>query len=159
MKRILLILSPARVSSSCAEEAAEAARRAGAELVAVFILDTSMSDDVQKRLQDTGFLGEIPSEKLISTVREEQERQGTEALERIGRIARQRGVGFRSRLAVGEFVTTSLEVAREEDAEAIFVARRDRPAFSRLVAGSAVRDLEESAPCRVLVRDAEEEGD
>ena len=76
MRRILLILAPSRVSASCVDEAIDEARRREAELVALFVLDTAVSEDIQARLQDTGFLGEIPSGQFMEAMRREQERQG-----------------------------------------------------------------------------------
>ncbi len=155
MKRILLILTPARVSNSCVDEALAAAEKSLAELVAVFVLDTTISADFRSRLRDSGSLGEAPSDQLVVAMREEQERQGRDELRRVEELARARGVEIRTRLVVGEFVGCSLEAAQREAAEAIFVTRRGRPAISRFVAGSAVHDLSEAAPCEVLVHDAE----
>jgi nucleotide-binding universal stress UspA family protein len=154
VKRILLILTPARVSDSCVEEALGAASGSDAELVAVFVLDTTISADFRARLRDSGSLGEAPSGQLVAAMREEHERQGREELARVEGLATARGVKVRTRLVVGELVGCSLEAAEREAASAIFVTRRGRPAISRLVAGSAVRKLEEAAPCEVLVHDA-----
>jgi nucleotide-binding universal stress UspA family protein len=155
LKRILLILAPSRVSTTCVGEAVEEARRRGAELVALFVLDTAISEDMQTRLQDAGFLGETPSGQLIEAMRREQERQGKRALAGIEELARGSGVEVRTRLVVGEFLRTSLEAANQESPEAIFVARRDRPRLSRLVGGSPVNELKSTAPCAVLVHHGE----
>jgi nucleotide-binding universal stress UspA family protein len=156
--RILLILTPARVSDTCVNEAIQAAVDKTAELVAVFVLDTSMSADFHSKLRDSGSLGEAPSDRLVAAMREEQERQGRDELVRVEALAADSGVSVRTRLVVGELVGCSLEAAQQEGASAIFVTRRVRPAISRLVAGSAVRELEEAAPCEVLVHDAGAEG-
>ncbi len=123
------------------------------ELVALYIVDTSLSDDVRERLQDLGFLGERPSDQLLEEMRREQERQGKGELARIRELAGRRGVDCRTNLVEGEFLESSLEVARKESADAIFVTRRERSAISRLVAGSVVASLRNAAPCRVLVHD------
>ena len=151
MKRILLILSPSRLSSGCVDAALAAAAKENGELVALFILDTSISEDVQDRLQNLGFLGETPSGQLLAAMRSEQERQGRDELARVRRIAEERGIVVRTEFAEGEFLSRSLEAARQESADAIFVTRRARPAISRLVTGSPVASLQSSAPCRVLV--------
>jgi len=156
VKRILLILAPSRISSTCVDEAIEETKRRGAELVALFVLDTAISDDVQTRLQDAGFLGEAPSGQFIDAMRREQERQGRGELERIEEAAKSLGVAIRTEFVVGEFVQRSLEAARQESAEAIFVARRDRPRLSRLVGGSPINELKSTAPCAVLVHNGEE---
>jgi len=153
LKRILLLLSPSRVSSKCVDAAIGAAVKEDGELVAFYILDTSISDDVRERLQDLGFLGETPSGQLLEEMRKEQERQGKGELARVRELAGRRGVVCRTDLVQGEFLASSLEVARRESADAIFVTRRKRPAISRLVAGSAVTSLQSAAPCQVLVHD------
>ncbi len=157
MRPILLILTPARVSDSCVDEAVSAARKGGADLVAVFVLDTSISADFRARLRDSGSLGGAPSDQLVALMRDEQERQGRQELVRIERLAGEMHVPVRTRLVVGELVECSLAVAREEAASAIFVTRRDRPAISRIVGGSAVKDLSDAAPCEVLVHEAREQ--
>jgi nucleotide-binding universal stress UspA family protein len=150
---MLLLLSPARVSFTCVDEALDGAAGSGAELVAYFILDTTQSEDLRKRIHDMGFLGEAPSDEFMKAMRREHELQGREELSRIGERAAERGVPFRSEFVVGDFLTSSLAAADREQPEAIFVARRERSAISRLVEGSAVRVLEASAPCEVLVHD------
>ena len=151
MERILLILTPARVSDASVEEAIAAAATSGGELVAVFVLDTSISADFRARLRDSGSLGEAPSDSLVTAMREEQERQGRQELQRVEGLAADMDVQVRTRLVKGELVRCSLEEARREAASAIFVTRRERPALSRLVAGSAVQDLKDAAPRRVRV--------
>lgn len=158
MKRILLLLSPSRVSSRCVDAAIGAAVKEEGELVAFYILDTSISDDVKERLQDLGFLGEKPSGQLLEEMRREQKRQGKGELARVRELAGRRGIDCRTDLVEGEFLASSLEVAKRESADAIFVTRRERPAISRLVAGSAVASLQSAAPCRVLVHDSRRSG-
>ena len=153
MKRMLLLLSPARVSPVCVEEALEEASESDAELVAYFILDTTISEDLRKRIHDTGFLGGAPSDDFMKAMRREHELQGREQLERIGERASEQGIPYRSEFVIGDFLTSSLAAADREHPEAIFVSRRERTAIARLVEGSAVRELEASAPCEVLVHD------
>jgi nucleotide-binding universal stress UspA family protein len=148
-----LILAPSRISAVCVDEAIEEARRRGAELVALFVLDTAISEDVQARLQDAGFLGETPTSRFMEAMRLEQERQGRSELRSVEDLARSRGVAVRTEFVVGEFLSRSLEAAARETADAIFVTRRDRPRISRLVGGSPVNELKSSAPCAVLIHD------
>lgn len=155
MKRIMLILSPARVSASCIDGALDAAEAHRAELVVVFVLDTTASDDFQARLHDLGLLGEAPSSQLMAAMRGEQAKQGREELARVARLAGARGLRVRTELIEGELVGCSLEAASRESADAIFITRRERPALSRIVGGSAVRDLSDAASCRVLIHDAD----
>jgi len=153
---MLLLLSPARVSSVCVDEALEGAATSSAELVAYFILDTTISEELKKRIHDMGFLGDAPSDDFMKAMRREHELQGREQLERIGALAAERGIRFRSEFVVGDFLTSSLAAAEREHPEAIFVSRRERTVISRLMEGSAVRELEVSAPCEVLVHDEDD---
>lgn len=155
MKRILLLLSPSRLSSTCVEQALRAAAAPDTSLSVVFILDTSMSEDVRARLKDLGFLGKLPSAQLLDEVRGEQERQGRQELARIEAEAERAGVSLSTSLVTGDFLSTSLEIARSETADVIFVARRERPRLSRLIGGSDAEDLRESAPCAVVIHESE----
>lgn len=154
MKRILLLVSPSRISSTCIDRAFRAAAEPDTELTVVFILDTTMTEDVRARLKDLGFLGKLPSSRLLSELRGEQERQGREELARIEREAERLGVRLTTKLVVGDFLSESLEVADTEAADVIFVARRERPRLSRLIGGSDAEDLRDSAPCRVVIHEA-----
>jgi nucleotide-binding universal stress UspA family protein len=137
VKRVLLILSPSRLSTPCVDSALAAAQADGAELVVLFILDTSMPSGVGKQMADEGFLGEAPSGRLLMAMRRERKRQGVVRLAEVARRAEALGVPCRFELVEGEFVTRSLEAAQKEAAEVIFVAKRDRSALSRLVCRGA----------------------
>ena len=153
MNRVLLILSPTRVSDSCIDAAFEAASRKDAELVALYILDTLYAFDVEERISHEGFLGEAPSGKLLRAVRRERKRQGVQKLAEIARMAERRGVTFRSEFVEGEFVSRALDAAQVEAPSVIYVAKSERAAISRLVSGSAVEELREAAPCEVAVHE------
>ena len=151
MKRKLLIMSPSRVSSTCVERALAAAERADSELVVVYILDTTLADDVQERIQDFGFVGDVPSARFLDAVREEHGRRGEAELGRIAGLAEARGVSIAVELVAGEFLRLSLAAAERVAPSEIFVARQDRPALSRLVIGSDVKRRARDASCDVNV--------
>jgi len=153
VKRILLILAPSRISSRCVDAAVAAADGKKGELIVVFILDTSISEEVRERLRNLGLLGKAPSAQILDAMRQEQERQGRSELARIAELARGRGVACRTVFTEGEFLGRSLEIAKSESAHEIFVVRRSRPTLSRLLAGSAVEDLASSVPCDVKIHD------
>jgi nucleotide-binding universal stress UspA family protein len=153
LKRVLLILSATRKSGSCIDAALAAAGREEAELVALYILDTVESGDVEARISDEGFLGEAPAGKLLRAVRRERKRQAVGELAEVARRAAQAGVTCRTELVEGEFVSRALDAAQVEAPFVIYVARRGRPALSRLVSGSQVEELKEAAPCEVAILD------
>jgi nucleotide-binding universal stress UspA family protein len=156
LKRTLLIMSPSRVSSTCVERALASAERAGSELAVVYILDATLADDIQERIQDFGFVGEVPSARFLDSVREEHRRRGEAELSRIAVLAEARGVPLAVELVEGEFLRLSLAAAERIAPTEIFVARQDRPALSRLVIGSDVKRLERNASCDVNVYRAED---
>jgi len=151
LKRTLLIMSPSRVSSTCVERALAASERAGSELAVVYILDATLADDVQERIQDFGFVGDVPSARFLEAVREEHRRRGEAELGRIAVLAEARGVSVSVELVVGDFLRLSLAAAERIAPSEIFVARQDRPALSRLVIGSDVKRLARDASCDVNV--------
>jgi nucleotide-binding universal stress UspA family protein len=151
--RVLLILSATRMSASCIDAALAAAEREQAELVVLYILDTLEATEVEDRILHEGFLGEAPSGKLLRAVRRERKRQGMQELADVARKAESAGVPCRTDLVEGEFVSRSLDAAQLEAPAVIYVARRERPALSRLVAGSPVEELKEAAPCEVQIHE------
>ena len=153
MKRTLLILAASRVSSSCVDEALAMAEKDNGELVALYIVDTAMPQDVQERMSDEGFLGEAPSGRLLRTVRRERKRQGMGELADVVRRAEKRGIAYRTDLVEGDFLTRALTAAQNEAPDVIFVARRERAALSRLMSGSLVEELKDAAPCEVMIRE------
>ncbi len=144
-------MSPSRVSSTCVERALASAKRADGELVVVYILDATLADDVQERIQDFGFVGDVPSARFLDAVREEHRRRGEAELGRIAGLAEERGVSLAVELVEGEFLRLSLAAAERIAPSEIFVARQDRPALSRLVIGSDVKRLARDASCDVNV--------
>jgi nucleotide-binding universal stress UspA family protein len=153
VNRALLILSPSRVSDSCIEDALDSAEKDGVELVVLYIVDAAIPDDVQERMSDEGFLGEAPSGRLLRAVRRERKRQGVSELADIVEMAEQRGIAVRSDLVEGEFLTQALAAAQKEAPGVIFVAKRERPALTRLVSGSLAEELKEAAPCTVRIHE------
>ncbi|MFH1688984.1 MAG: universal stress protein [Candidatus Eisenbacteria bacterium] len=156
MKRILLILSASRVSTSCVDAALESAAKESAELVVLFILDTAGSRDMQERMSDEGFLGEAPSGRLLRAVRRERKRQGAGELADIVRRAEKRGITCRSDLVEGDFLTMALMAAQNEAPTVIFVARRERAALSRLMSGSLAEELKDAAQCEVMIHEGDD---
>jgi nucleotide-binding universal stress UspA family protein len=158
VKRVLLILSATRVSASCIDAALTAAGNEGAELVAVYVLDTLESTDVRERILNEGFLGEAPSGRLLRAMRREHKRQGTQELADVARKAELAGVPCRTELVEGEFVSRALDAAQVEAPSVIYVARRDRGALSRLVTGSPLDELKQAAPCDVQIHECVSDG-
>lgn len=156
VNRALLILAASRVSNSCVDEALDAAEKEGAELVVLYIVDATIPDDVQERMSHEGFLGEAPSGRLLRAVRRERKRQGVGELADIVQRAEQRGISVRSDLVEGEFLTRALAAAQAEAPGVIFVAKRERPALTRLVSGSLAEELKEAAPCRVMIHEGDD---
>ena len=153
MKRVLLILTASRISPALVEEALAVAEKENAELVTVFILDTIEALEVHDRVSDEGFLGGAASGRLLRELRRERKRQGMLELADVSHLAEARGVLHRSDLVEGDFLTCALEAAQREAAEVIFVAKRERPAISRLVSGSEVEELKDAVTCKVMVRE------
>ena len=153
MKRVLLILSVSRVSTSCVDDALATAEREGSELVVLFILDMFGPGDVQERVSHEGFLGEAPSGRVVRALRRERKLQGMKELSAIAARAEKRGVACRTDLVEGDFLTRALTAAQTEVPAVIFVAKRDRAALARLLSGSRAEELKDAAPCRVTIHE------
>lgn len=153
MKRVLLILSVSRVSSSCVDDALTTAERENAELVVLFILDTVGPRGVHESVSHEGFLGEAPSGRLLRALRRERKRQGAGELAAIASRAERRGIECRTDLVEGEFLSRALTAAQTEAPAVIFVAKRERAALARLMSGSRAEELKEAAPCEVMIHE------
>lgn len=149
--KLLLPFSHSRYSR---EQVDYALRRAGetrGEILACLVLDTRLTGLITDEVSDIGFLGERPSDEFRGAVLREHERQGRSELSRIGELARSRGLQFSERVETGDFVEVCLQIAAQEEADEIVVARAVRSRVGRLVFGSAVNEIVRRAVCPVTV--------
>lgn len=155
MKKILLILSFLRRSSKTIDAAIQLAKEKNAELIIFFVLDIEYANNIARKLTVEGWIGEKPSEQLYISLLKEYKSQAEQLIAEIERRAKREKIATRSIIKSGAVLPETLRVASLEDPELIVITRRKRSSLSRLILGSAVKDLKKQAPCEVKIIDAD----
>jgi nucleotide-binding universal stress UspA family protein len=126
VKNILLVLSTSRTSEKALDFAVETAKREKASLVALYLLETELANEVFDRFSDIGFIGDRPSMQLSEAITKEYRQRGYEELGRVQIKAMEEGVPFEPLMEQGDYVEKILEVIRDRDrlARSMFLKSR-----------------------------------
>lgn len=155
VRNILLILSTSRTSSKALEYAVTTAKKEGAKLIALYIIETELANEVFDRFTDIGFIGDKPSAQLTEAIMKEYRQRGYEELGRVQIRAMEEGVDFDPLMEQGDFVEKALDVIGRCNVALAVATRRRQSAFFRYLSLSMVDELKEKAPCRVEVFEEE----
>ena len=104
-------------------------------------------------MTEEGWIGKKPTENLFNAVLDEYSAQGKKKISEIEKMAKDKGVDYKSIVNKGKLVDETLTVAEAEKVDLIMVARRKRSGLSRFIFGSAVAELKEKAKCKVKIID------
>ena len=151
MGKVMLILSPTRHNPKSVDLAISLVRKTKRSLLAVFIVDTRVSDAISGRIVDIGFLGDRVSTQLKNAILRDYETRGRRELQEVSDRAEELGIPCETVVGRGDFVEESLRIAVEKKVEDIIVSRAERSNISRKLFGSAVNQLLERSPCPVMV--------
>jgi nucleotide-binding universal stress UspA family protein len=151
MGKVMLILSPTRHNPKSVDLALSLVKKTGRSLLAVFIVDTKVSEAISGRIVDIGFLGDRVSSQLKSAILRDYETRGRRELQEVKQRAEGLGIKCETVIGKGDFVKESLRIADEKKVEDIVVSRAERSNISRKFFGSAVNELLERSPCPVMV--------
>jgi nucleotide-binding universal stress UspA family protein len=151
MGYLMLILSPTRHLPKSVDLAISMVKDSKRPLLAVFVLDTKVTDVISNRIVDVGFLGDKVSSQLQAAILRDYEDRGKRELEEVKQRAEDVGVRCETLIRTGDFVEQCLRIAREKKVEDMVVSRAERSNISRKLFGSAVNELLERAPCPVMV--------
>src|SRR3990172_6124633 len=83
MKNILLVLTTTCQVDRAVELAIDKAKNEKANLTALFIIDSSVSENIVSKMSDFGFLGDRPSSDLTHAILKEYRDQGNKKLDEI----------------------------------------------------------------------------
>jgi nucleotide-binding universal stress UspA family protein len=153
MGTVVLVLSPTRHHKGMVDFALAKAQQDKLHLVALFVIDTRVTDTLSTRISDTAFLGDKVSEDFEETIIKQYEEVGRRELEEVKQRAEALGIACRTVSRKGDLIVESLRAARETEAQAIVIARAERFDIARKLFGSAVDELREKAPCPVFIID------
>ncbi|MEE9613416.1 MAG: universal stress protein [Thermodesulfobacteriota bacterium] len=151
MKNVLLILSTSRTSEEAIEFAVGAAKERGGTLVALYLLETGLAEEVFDRFSDVGFIGDRPSTELSEAIMKEYRQRGYEELGLVQVRAMEEGVEFDPIMEEGEVVSRALDIMEGREVALAVCVRRKQSTFARYFSGSLTDELKEKAPCEVVV--------
>ena len=138
MGKVMLILSPTRHNPKSVDLALSLVGKTKRPLLAVFIVDTKVSDAISGRIVDIGFLGDRVSTQLKNAILSDYETRGRRELEEVRERAEGLGIPCETVIGRGDFVGESLRIATDEKVEDIVqglcraVAERTRALAQRL---------------------------
>ena len=153
MGSLMLVLSPTRHNPKSIDLALSLVKKTSRKLLAVFVVDTRVTDAISDRIVDVGFLGDKVSTELQKAIMKEYEERGRKELEEVRSRAERLGVECDTIITKGDYVEECLRLASENKVEDMIVSRAERSNISRKLFGSAVNELVERAPCPVMVVD------
>lgn len=153
MENILLILSTTRKSNKCIKEAIEVAQKEDSKLIILFVVDYEVPEKIFDKLNEEGWLGGKPTEKLFNAVLDEYSVQGKSKISEIEKIAKSKGVHYKSVIKKGNFLKEVLVVVEKEEISLILVTKRKRSSLSRFVFGSVVAELKKKVKCKIKIID------
>ena len=151
MGYLMLILSPTRHLPKSVDLAISMVKDSKRPLLAVFVLDTKVTDVISNRIVDVGFLGDKVSSQLKAAILKDYEDRGKRELEEVKKRAEDAGIRCETLIRTGDFVEQCLRIAREKKVEDMVVSRAERSNISRKLFGSAVNELLDRSPCPVMV--------
>ncbi len=151
MKDILLVLSATGASDKIIEYAVERARKDRARLVALYLLETGLAEEVFESFSDIGFMGDRPSTQLSESIMKEYRQRGYEELGRVQIKAMEEGVDFDSFMEQGDFVAKVLEIIRRLDVKVAILVKREKKSFFKYFTRSLPDEVKEKAPCEVII--------
>ncbi len=151
MEKILLVLSTSRTSEKAIDHAVELAKEAGAGLVALYIIDTGLTDEIFDKFTDIGFIGDKPSTELSEAVMKEYRQRGYEEVGKVQIKAMEENVDFDAVTTQGDFVDNVLSAVDKHSVKTVVAVKRKVAPFLKYFSKSLVDELTQKAPCEVVV--------
>jgi len=155
MKNILLVLSTTRTPQGAIEYAVECAKKDGARLIALYVVEKELANAVFDRFSDIGFIGDKPSTHLTEAVMKEYRQRAYEELGLVQVKAMESAVSYEPVTRHGEYLAQVLEVISENEVDLCVVVRKKSSVITKYFLGSATDALKEAAPCEVRIFEGE----
>ncbi len=150
-KKVLLVLSTSQTSEEAVDYAVNRAKKEGARLVALYLLEAGLAGEVFDTFSDIGFIGDRPSTELSESIMKEYRQRGYEELGKVQIKAMEEGVDFEPVMEQGDFVSKVLGLIESTGATvAVLVRRKKRPLF-KYFSRSLADEVKEKAGCEVVL--------
>lgn len=150
-QKVLLVLSTSGTPDKVIDYAVARAKKDGAGLVALYILETGLATSVFDTFSDIGFIGDRPSEELSEAVMKEYRQRGYEELGRVQIKAMEEAVDYDTVMVQGDFVQKTLEFITERDVSVAVLLKREKKDIFKYFKRSHADEVREKAPCEVVV--------
>lgn len=154
MKNILLILTNTRMSDESINTAIQTVKDKNTKLIILFVIDEERSaQSVITKLIDEGWMGSKVSEDLYRSIENEFKSCCRTKIEEIEQRTNNEGIECKTIIKKGDFVEEVLKTIEEENVDMSIITRRKRSNLSRLIFGSAVKDIQTMCKCAVKIID------
>lgn len=151
MKRVLIILSTSRTSEEAISFAVARAKEKGLGILALYIIDTKLTNELFDKFTDIGFIGDKPSTQLMESIMKEYRQRGYEEIGTVQKLAMEQNIDFDGITTQGDFVDEAIKVIRNNDVESAVAVKRKILPFLKYFSKSVVDELVEVATCEVTV--------
>lgn len=151
MKNILLVLTTTCQVDRAIELAIDKAKNEKANLTALFIIDSSVSESVVSKMSDFGFLGDRPSSDLTHAILKEYRDQGNKKLDEIKWLAECLGISCQAFVEEGDYTELALKKIARFNIDYAVVTRCKSSTISSFLFGSAMDRLISKAGCKVEI--------
>lgn len=151
MKKILIALSTAGTPDKAIDYAVERARKEKTGLVALYVIDADLAEEVFESFSDMGFIGDRPSTLLSESIMKEYRQRGYEELGRVQIKTMEAGVDFEPLIERGDFAAKVLELVRRLDVKLAVVVKKGKKTFLKYLSRSPADEVKEKAPCEVVI--------
>ena len=155
-KKIILVVSTSRGYENATRAAMRRARKDGAEILVALVVDTQFAQQAIRDLQQQGWVGPEPSEKLEGALIEECETFGQDCLDRIRDLLAGQDIHLECIVRRGDFVRETVRLIKKHRADLLILPRRKRSSLSRFFLGSAVQEIRSASRCPVMIVDEDE---
>lgn len=155
MNNVLIVLTTSKASDKVLDFAVEKAKERGSTLVALYLLEKDLANEVFDTFTDIGFIGDKPSVQITESLMKEYRQRGYEELGRLQIKTMEAGVDFEPIMEEGEYVTTVLDAISAHGIDLVVLIKRKRKAFFKYFSKSLAEDVREKASCEVVVFEEE----
>lgn len=149
--KILLVLSTHVYSDKAIEYAVKRAMEEDRQLLAFFLLESELAEEVSDKFSDIGFTGDRPSATLSESLMREYRQRGYEALGRAQIKAMEEGVDFEPILEEGPYISTILEAITSHEIGLTVIQKRKERSFLHYFKKDMCVKLKEAASCEVVI--------
>ncbi|MCK5237195.1 MAG: universal stress protein [Deltaproteobacteria bacterium] len=151
MNKVILILSTSGTSNEAIEFAVKEAKERNSSLLALYIIETGLTNELFDRFTDIGFIGDKPSSDLVEAVQKEYRQRGYEEIGKAQVRAMEESVNFDAVTLQGEFLKEAEKAIDEHDASLVVAVRKKKHSFLKYFSRSLADELKKRSKVEVII--------